>query len=326
MSTSIVTTQSIGSRDELMAYANRVGYMVKGGNKLSENEKMALAQVAMVTGLNPFIGEIWYIPGSGPMIGIAGARKLDNIRVSEKGGYTWEDYVPVDPADAGASADQIKSVAAAFRVDIHDSNATAQHQALFTSTLQMLRGAGSKDPFSEAKEVCGPRPVWSGYGFSTTNESSRMSKVQLARKRAHADALKKRIIVPFGGEVSEHEVSPDYDIDAEDIDMSYPEKQTENEILAELGDYESDPPIKQSKAVPHPDVKKSKRETEKPQGPVGWLLDCGVDNTPHASKIATLLHLTVAMGKEACEKRYSNYRDYRDSGMSSDEAAAKVVE
>ena len=255
MNNSIVTTGDIGNRDELMAFANRIGYMVKGGNKLNDNEKMALAQVAMVTKLNPFIGEVWYIPGSGPMIGIAGSRKLDNIQVSEKGGYTWEEMIPVDPADAGASAAEIKDVAAAFRCDIHDSVANAQYQALFISTLNSLRDAGTTDPFGEAKEVCGPRPVWSGYGYSLIKESSRMSKPQLACKRAHADALKKRIIVPFGGEISERDVAPAYDVDAEDVEMLYPkERRPEAEILAELGDYEAGPPIKQSKAVPHPDV------------------------------------------------------------------------
>jgi len=241
----LATIESIGNRDELMAFANRVGYMVKGGNKLNDNEKMALAQVSMVTKLNPFIGEVWYIPGSGPMIGIAGARKLDNIQVSEKGGYTWEEAIPVDPAEAGASEEQVNNVAAAFRVDIHDSTATAQYQALFSDTLKMLRDAETKDPFAEAKEICGPRPVWSGYGFALRNERSRMSKPQLARKRAHADALKKRIIVPFGGEVSERDVSPEYDVDAEDIDMNYP-KQTEEEVVNDL--------MGESKAVTHPDV------------------------------------------------------------------------
>jgi len=251
MTTSIVTTHDIGSREELTAFANRIGYMVKGGSKLSDNEKMALAQVAMVTKLNPFTGEIWYIPGSGPMIGIAGARKLDNMQVTEKGGYTWEEYVPVDPADAGASTEEIKNVAAAFRVDIHDSAATAQYQALFSDTLKMLREAGTKDPFAEAKEICGPRPVWSGYGFALKNESSRMSKVQLARKRAHADGLKKRIIVPFGGDVSDRDVAPSYDVDAEDIDMIWPEEKehrAESEVVAELM---GEP---KSKAMPHPDV------------------------------------------------------------------------
>lgn len=314
MTTAVVTTGEIGSRDELMAYANRIGYMVKGGNKLNDSEKMALAQVAMVTKLNPFIGEVWYIPGSGPMIGIAGARKLDNIQVTEKGGYTWEENVSIDPDDAGCPPEMIEKVAAAFRVDIHDSAATAQYQKLFTDTLKMLRDAGTKDPFSEAKEICGPRPVWSGYGYSLLNESSRMSKVQLARKRAHADALKKRIIVPFGGEVSERDVAPSYDVDAEDIDMLYPEqdeKKSADEIVGEL--------------MGEPIKKPTKRETEKPAGPVGILLDLGVDNTSHAASLATKLKLTSSMSAEEIEILYSQYSDLRADGKTSDEAAAIVT-
>ena len=100
------------------------------------------------------------------------------------------------------------------------------------------------------------------------------------------------------------------------VDEAFPPA-TEAEIVDEL--------YGESKAVPHPDLKKNKRETEKPDGPVGWLLDTGVDNTSHAAKIATLLKLTSAMGKDDCLKRYSNYRDLRDSGKTSEEAAKEVL-
>jgi hypothetical protein len=223
--------------------------MVKGGSKLNENERMALAQVALITGLNPFIGEVWYIPGSGPMVGIAGARKLDNERVESKGGYTWETCDPVAPEEAGASAQEAQNVAAAFKITINDSNATAQYQKLFADTLKMLRDVGTQDPFVEAKEICGPRPAWVGYGFSLRGESSRMGKVQLARKRAHSDALKKRIIVPFGGQVAETDAAPGYDVDAEAIDMEYPEKKSELQNLSELG-FDSEPPIYQATEEP----------------------------------------------------------------------------
>lgn len=319
MTTALITTQSgaMGTREELTAYANRIGYMMKGGNKLNENEKMALAQVSIVTGLNPFIGEVWYIPGSGPMVGIAGSRRLDNERVEKKGGYTWETCNSVPPEEAGATEQEIPNVAAAFKVTIHDSTATAQYQALFADTLKMLREANSKDPFSEAKEICGPRPEWVGYGYSLRTETSRMNKIQLARKRAHADGLKKRVIVPFGGEVSERDVAPDYDVDADAIDMQWPEN-----------NQEATPPIQQSaeeKVDELMGTKKSKRETEKPQGPVGILMDLGVDNTSHAARLATKLKLTSNMTSEEIEKIYSKYENLKASGKSSDEAAAEVA-
>ena len=260
----MVTQQStamiLGSREEITAYATRIGYMIKGGSKLNDSERMALAQVALVTGLNPFIGEVWYIPGSGPMVGIAGARRLDNERVESKGGYTWETYDSVPPEEAGASPQEIPNIAAAFKVTIHDSTATAQYQKMFADTLKMLREAVTQDPFAEAKEVCGNRPEWVGYGFSLRGESSRMGKVQLARKRAHADALKKRIVIPFGGTVADTDAAPGYDVDAEAIDMEYPEKKSELQNLSELG-FDSEPPTPQNgeskTPVPHPDHTKN---------------------------------------------------------------------
>jgi len=59
-----------GTTKELTEMANRFKTALRGGDKLQTSEAMALAQIASITGLNPFIGELWYIPGKGPMVGI----------------------------------------------------------------------------------------------------------------------------------------------------------------------------------------------------------------------------------------------------------------
>ena len=80
---------------------------------------------------------------------------------------------------------------------------------MFVKTLDAFRAAGAADPFPGAKEVCGPRPEWTGWGFSTISELSKMNKTQLARKRAESDALKKKIVIPFDFHVSVDEFNPD---------------------------------------------------------------------------------------------------------------------
>lgn len=189
-----------GNREEISALAKRIKTMLPGGEKLSENESLALAQVATVTKLNPFVGEVWYIPGKGPMVGIKGARRLENEETRNKNGYSWMQFDVISPEDSGAP--DPKNVFRAYKCTINDVNATKAYLAVFHDALEMLRGAQSKDPYMEAKEICGPRPVWEGYGFSLIGEPSRMNPDALARKRAEADALKKRIVLPFGTEVS----------------------------------------------------------------------------------------------------------------------------
>jgi hypothetical protein len=226
------TELTFGDSDEIQQFAARIKLMMRGGDKLTGPEALALAQVSKVTGLNPFIGECWYIPGSGPMIGIAGARRLDQEQTAKKGGYSFPIVAPCSPEEAGALEHEVKDIAAAFKTEIQDSAATADYQKLFVETLQCMRQAGVEDPFSAAKEICGPRPIWTGYGFSKKNEQTRMNKTQAARKRSEADALKKRIVVPFGVQVAELDVAPAYDAEAEVKDL--PRRSVEQN-LADLG-------------------------------------------------------------------------------------------
>ena len=211
MVTTAITKQTdmmFGNYGDLQQFAKRIKTLCKGGDKLSDNEALALAQVASVTHLNPFIGEVWYIPGKGPMVGIAGARRLEQERTGSQGGFSFPIVSVVAPEEAGALTHEINDVVAAFKVEINDSTATAEYQKLLVSTIEAMRAAGVSDPFGAAKEVCGVRPVWVGYGFSKKTDQSTMNKVQLARKRAEADALKKRIVIPFGGTVAETDIAP----------------------------------------------------------------------------------------------------------------------
>jgi hypothetical protein len=225
-----------GTYGDIEKLAKRIKLMVKGGEKLADNEALALAQIVSVTHLNPFIGEIWYIPGKGPMVGIAGARRLDQEQAASNGGYSFATISVCSPQEAGATEKEIKEnvIVAAFRVVINDTAATAEYQKLLTSTLTAMRDAGVPDPFGAAKEVCGPRPEWVGYGYSKTTDQSTMNKMQLARKRAEADGLKKRIIVPFGGNVAETEINPDY-VDAQAVDVQPEVRRTKEQNLSDLG-------------------------------------------------------------------------------------------
>lgn len=197
------TVQTYGEDSEIKSLSQRIKLMVPGGRSLKDEEAQALAQLTIVTGLNPFIGEIWYIPGKGPMVGIKGAMRTGSQQVEEAGGkdaYWTPDLQPCSPEEAGAK--DIKDVFAAYKCVITDSVSTKKYQTLFLETVNTLRAAGDTDPVGSAREICGKRPQWIGYGYSTVGESSRMNKQALARKRASADALKQRFYIPFGADVA----------------------------------------------------------------------------------------------------------------------------
>ena len=316
---------NIGNRDEIVKYAQRIGYMVPGGSKLYDNEKMALAQIAYVTGLSPFTGEIWYIHEHGPMVGIAGSRKLANLEAKANGGYVWEEFISVSPEEAGANAAESKDCAGAFHCIVHDTTADTQFQTRFMELLTSLREAGDKDPVGTARAIIGNKPVWEGWGFSTKAEKSRMNKIALAKKRAHADALKKKIVIPFGGgtvSIAAADVAPGFneegevvdaqaeDVDAEGVDMAFPPPD------------EPEPPQK-SKAVPRPPENKAK--TQKPDGPVGILLDLGVTPTGHAANLTNNLKLDSSMSRKEIETIYSQYEDLKADGKTSVEAAEEIL-
>jgi hypothetical protein len=226
------TSLALGEYGDVEEFAKRIKMLMRGGDKLNNTEVMALAQFAKITNLNPFTGECWYISGSGPMIGIAGARRLDQQQTGDAGGCSFPTITPCPADEAGALEAEIRDVVAAFKAEITDTAAITAYQKLFTSTIQAMREAGVADPFAAAKEVCGPRPSWVGYGYSTKSERSRMNKTQLARKRAEADALKKRIVIPFGAKIAEVDVAPEYvEGDVEEVKI----KRTVAQNLTELG-------------------------------------------------------------------------------------------
>lgn len=201
---SMLTVSTYGESADVISLSRRIKIMVPGGNKLTDNEAQALAQVSLVTKCNPFIGEIWYIPGRGPMIGIKGARRHGNEHIEQAGGrdaFWVADLSPCSGEDAGYKGD-IKDLAAAYKCVITDSVSTGLHQRMFLETVNSLRAAGSKDPVGEAREIIGKRPQWVEYGFATVSENSKMNKQALARKRAEAAALKLKFDIPFGADVA----------------------------------------------------------------------------------------------------------------------------
>jgi len=176
-----------GDRNEIREIARRVQLMAPGAKKLSEEEALALAQGAVAHGLDPFNGEIWYIPGSGLMAGIKGLRKA--AREQLKGNY-WCEFNQITDPDVMAQLD-IPRDALAFECVLRDSETITAYSESFKRMNEQ------NVPIDVILDVLGSRPYTTGYGYVESGEKSRMTPIQLARKRAEADAIKRRFDLPF---------------------------------------------------------------------------------------------------------------------------------
>ena len=104
-------------KQQLLDVNKRILTMLPGGAKLQDNERYALAQIAVVHGLDPFNGEVWYIPGRGPMIGIKGLRKKAREQVQ---GNFWIDFREIIDSDERKRYG-IEAGALAFEARLFDS-------------------------------------------------------------------------------------------------------------------------------------------------------------------------------------------------------------
>ncbi|KKN73427.1 hypothetical protein LCGC14_0401300 [marine sediment metagenome] len=176
-----------GERKELREIARRVQLMAPGGKRLDENEALALAQGAIAHGLDPFNGEIWYIPGSGLMAGIKGLRKAARQQID---GSFWTEFLEITDPDE-RNLFMIPDKALAFKCIIRDSETIRT----YSDGWKRLKEDGV--PVEIIPEVLGKRPYSTGVGYIKDGESTRMDPIQVAMKRSEADALKRRFDLPF---------------------------------------------------------------------------------------------------------------------------------
>lgn len=191
--TTIVTQQQtgievFGKRDALRELDQRIELMLPG--KLNKNERFALAQGAIAHDLDPFNGEIWIIPNRGLMIGVKGLRKKAREQIKNKGNF-WIDFRVIDNIDERKTL-QIADGSLAFEARLFDT----ENVLTYTGLVERMLKAGM--PWEVVKGMLGDKPYTSGIGEFKRGESTKMTPVQCAMKRAEADALKRRFDVPFG--------------------------------------------------------------------------------------------------------------------------------
>ena len=177
--------------------AERVKLMIYNGHKLSDPEAMALAQYAVATDLDPFVGECYYLPSIGPGPGIAGWRKkadeqlnYEREQAKEPLARFWCDYVDPTNGEVG----KLEDGDVAVKAILHDAlSRTAWEQRTLKYYIELLK-AGAKD-WEAAKELAGSEPTWSAVGVVKKGENfgrDAMPRYERACKRAEKAAIRKR--------------------------------------------------------------------------------------------------------------------------------------
>ena len=192
--------QRYGDGKELSHMAWRIKNCVPNGNRLEDNEALSLAQIALATGLNPFIGELWYISGKGPMAGIRGLRR----RAREQSTYStdFRAMKPDEHAEHGIGPNDIGRICELYRHDV------------LQRAVEINKAAG--------KAVVPIKPIL-GVGIWRKGDQipAGKSSTWVADKRAEADALRKGFDLtelPYTDEVNGSQLDV---ADIEDADWSF---------------------------------------------------------------------------------------------------------
>jgi hypothetical protein len=186
-----VQLEEYGNREEIKELGFRLQQMMPGAQRFNQSEALAVAQIAVAHDLNPFNGEVWGIKGNGKwygvMVGIKGLRKEARRQVRDEGGSYWTDYKRVDPKEYGEPESSI-----VYECDLRDSVTLTKWKSIVHELSDVM-------DYEQAVKSAGPAPVYTGVGIVEANERSKMHKHALAKKRAEADAIKKRFDVEFKG-------------------------------------------------------------------------------------------------------------------------------
>lgn len=184
-----------------MAERFRATLSYRGANNLKDLELLALAAASLSLGLNPYLGEIWAIPGKGLMIGRAGwVKKLDENLTAR--GVTWRaEYLEVREHERETLGIP-KDAKLAYVCELRRSDQIAA----YITELERLRAIFPDMPYDQVIAMVGHPPVVRGIGYIQATEGAPgkgedktgyMSWGERCKKRAFAQACKEVVSLPY---------------------------------------------------------------------------------------------------------------------------------
>jgi hypothetical protein len=224
-----VSLEAYGKVEKVREMTRRLMAMLPSAKDLGTAGAGALAQASLAMGLNPFIGQIWAIPQGGRnkngtydtygiMVGISGLRAKAHEQAKADGGmYSVHYRIPRGEEVEGLAINQGDIVRACDLV---------------------VSGRRARAHLEMTKEV----PRYTGIGVYRKGERTKMNPLQVARKRAEAEAIKQAFDVPLSFVSGPGNVT---DIEIEDEPERYTEhgeglvngasKKSADDALGDLG-------------------------------------------------------------------------------------------
>ncbi|HOD52907.1 MAG TPA: hypothetical protein PKJ08_00130 [Candidatus Cloacimonadota bacterium] len=174
--------------------------MISGGQRLTDNEALALANFAIKEGLDPMNGECWLLKSRNPdgtykiagiMVGIKGLRRkaqeaLDKI---SPGNFFNISYKDINPPS--------NEYEIAIEATLNDSVSTRQYIENRQLAYQMMKDMPG-DKYDAINKMVGESgPKWIGYGFYRKDEHNismdkKFTPRERAMKRAEASVIRQR--------------------------------------------------------------------------------------------------------------------------------------
>lgn len=249
----------LADKNDVSHMTGQLAHYMVGGQKLTPDERKALAVLAVTMGLNPFVGEIWYIPKSGPFVGIKGQRRNATVNLEKTDDHYWTHWTRVQAEEVGGKEGDI-----AFICELRDSARIKNFASLYEKMSEMVQGNSAL-----LSEIMGPSPTIKGIGLVTKADldkyhsmeeykrRTKMTPVAVAKKRAESDALKQAFpMANIDFAIDQNEI-PNIQVANEGGELEYVDM-TEDIIEAEMEEVvESDPAKKPAKKPVKKSTKKS---------------------------------------------------------------------
>lgn len=329
--------------------ARKVKMLLPYGDKLTDDNALALMAYSRLHALDPFNGECYFLvrekkDDSGKVVsreelgvypGIKGKRKKSKEQLANVDPQAWYkvDYEAADPGEIGIKV--ANDIALVIKATLRDSISGGRY---IVDTIKLKQAGLTK---AEIEDIIGKPPVWVGYGVVKNYELRyiKQTPLALAKKRAESDATNQRFDLPFANESLAEDIAPEFveqlesGDDPNDEPIIEGEARTVAENMNALG-YD-EPFFTEHDTAPDEHEPEPSEQPEQPRSnasntgfnPVAAIVEWGhaQNNYEAAAILNKSPYAKTKMTPDELKAWTAKYRGWRDTGLGVADAAAKAT-